>query len=121
MKRGGRTALQWVLRYLEHHGVEARPRGGAVTFGDDETGRRVILSTSPVIEAPAIPEDYAAALEMLGGGTMRQGLRYVSQHPVVKGWDGVSGDVASRTAERIEGQWIRCYLQTMRKKSRRKP
>lgn len=110
-----RTALQWVLRYLSLHGVEGRPCGGALTFGEDASERRVLLSTEPVIEAPVIPDDCVCVLGMLGAGNTRQGLRYVSQHPVVKGWDGVSGDVASRTAERIEGQWLRCYLQTLRK------
>ena len=48
------------------------------------------------------------------GGTgqrvSEQGLRYVSQHPNVKGWEGFSGDSALRSAERIEAQWIRCSL-----------
>ncbi len=40
----GRAALQWVFAYLEKHGVEGRARGGGVRFGEDETGRRVLLA-----------------------------------------------------------------------------
>jgi hypothetical protein len=56
---------------------------------------------------------------LLGSGSTKQGLRYVSQHPVVKGWDNFSGDAASRSAERIEGQWIRCYLRATADEPRR--
>ena len=111
----GRTALQWVFQYLGWHGVEGRARGGGVRFGEDETGRRVLLVSEPVVAAPELPEEIAAALAMVGCGSSQDGLRYVSQHPVVKGWDGLSGDAGMRTAERIEGQWIRCYVHTVRK------
>ena len=40
-----RAALQWVFTYLEKHGVEGRARGGGVRFGEDETGRRVLLES----------------------------------------------------------------------------
>jgi hypothetical protein len=112
---GARTALQWVMGYLAKHGVEGRATGGAVRYGEDETGRHVELSVTPVVPAPEIPVEIAAGLSSLGGGSVKQGLRYVSQHPVVKGWEGFSGDVGSRTAERIEGQWVRCYLQNKRR------
>ncbi len=79
-------------------------------FGEDESGRRVLLETETVVAAPAIPAEIEIALALLGSGSIKQGLRYVSQHPVVKGWDNFSGDAASRSAERIEGQWMRCYL-----------
>jgi hypothetical protein len=108
-------ALQWVFSYLEKHGCAGSPRGGGARFGDDETGRRVLLETDAVVSAPCIPEEIEAALALLGSGSAKQGLRYVSQHPVVKGWDNFAGDAASRTAERIEGQWIRCYVRAMRK------
>ena len=108
-----RAALQWVFTYLEKHGVEGRERGGGVRFGEDETGRRVLLESEPVIPAPAIPAEIEATLAALGSGAVKQGLRYVSQHPVAKGWDNFNGDAASRTAERIEAQWIRCSLHTM--------
>jgi hypothetical protein len=111
--RGG-AALEWVFSYLEQHGSEGRARGGGVKFGDDETGRRVLLETEAVVAAPDIPAEIEVALALLGSGSAKQGLRYVSQHPVVKGWDNFSGDAASRTAERIEGQWIRCYLHALR-------
>jgi hypothetical protein len=114
----GRAALQWVFRYLEKHGVEGRPHGGGVRFGEDETGRRVMLACEAVIPAPDIPAEIEATLAALGSGAAKQGLRYVSQHPVIKGWDSFSGDGASRTAERIEAQWIRCCLHTMRKRRR---
>src|ERR1700733_2256932 len=110
-----RSALQWVFTYLEKHGVEGRARGGGVRFGEDETGRRVLLESEPVIPAPDIPQEIEATLAALGSGAVKQGLRYVSQHPVAKGWDNFHGDAASRTAERIEGQWIRCSLHTTRK------
>jgi hypothetical protein len=115
-----RGALQWVFRYLEKHGVEGRARGGGVRFGEDETGRRVLLESEVVIPAPEIPADIEATLAALGSGSAKQGLRYVSQHPVVKGWEAFNGDAASRTAERIEAQWIRCSLHTTRK-SRKVP
>jgi hypothetical protein len=89
-------------------------QGGGVRFGDDETGRRVLLETEAIVAAPALPREIETALALLGSGSTKQGLRYVSQHPVVKGWDNFSGDAASRSAERIEGQWIRCYLRAMR-------
>jgi hypothetical protein len=110
-----RGSLQWVFQYLEKHGPEGRARGGGVRFGEDETGRRVLLEQEAVIPAPAIPAEIEAVLAVLGSGSARQGLHYVSQHPVIKGWEGFSGDSASRTAERIEAQWIRCSLHTMRK------
>ena len=110
-----RSALQWVFAYLEKHGVEGRALGGGVRFGEDETGRRVLLPSEPVIPAPDIPEEIEATLAALGSGSAKQGLRYVSQHPVAKGWDCFNGDAASRTAERIEAQWIRCSLHTMRR------
>jgi hypothetical protein len=110
-----RAALQWVFAYLEKHGVDGRPRGGGVRFGEDETGRRVLLESEAVIPAPDIPVEIEAALAALGSGSTKQGLRFVSQHPVAKGWDTFNGDAASRTAERIEAQWIRCSLHTMRK------
>ena len=91
-----------------------RARGGGVRFGEDETGRRVLLESEVVIPAPPIPAEIEATLAALGNGTVKQGLRYVSQHPVAKGWDNFNGDAASRTAERIEAQWVRCSLHTMR-------
>jgi hypothetical protein len=114
-----REGLQWVFRYLEKHGVDGRPRGGGVRFGEDGTGRRVLLGSEVLVPAPEIPEDIGATLAALGSGAVKQGLRYVSQHPVVKGWDNFSGDAASRIAERIEGQWVRCSLHTGRKSPRR--
>lgn len=108
------TALQWVLAYLRAHGVEGRDAGGGVHFGDDGTGRRVLLRTDPVVAAPELPAVIAETLAMLGGGTVKQGLRSVSQHPVVQGWDEWSGDGALRAAERIEARWSRCYLQAAR-------
>jgi hypothetical protein len=108
------AALEWVFSYLEKHGCEGRARGGGVRFGDDETGRRVLLETEAIVAAPALPTEIEIALSLLGSGSTKQGLHYVSQHPVVKGWDSFSGDAASRSAERIEGQWIRCYRRAMR-------
>lgn len=110
-----REALKWVFGYLEKHGVEGRAHGGGVRFGEDETGRRVLLACEPAIPAPDLPTEIEATLSGLGSGAVKQGLRYVSQHPVIKGWDCFSGDGASRAAERIEAQWIRCSLHTMRK------
>jgi hypothetical protein len=110
----GRAALQWVFAYLAKHGVEGRAHGGGVRFGEDETGRRVLLAAEPVIPAPEIPAEIEAILAALGNGSAKQGLRYVSQHPVAKGWDTFHGDAASRTAERIEAQWIRCCLHVLR-------
>lgn len=109
-----RAALQWVFGYLQKHGVEGRPRGGGVRFGEDETGRRVLLEAEPVTPAPEIPAEIEATLAALGSGAVKQGLHYLSQHPVMKGWDGFHGDAASRAADRIEAQWIRCCLHTMR-------
>jgi hypothetical protein len=111
----GRVGLRWVFAYLEKHGPEGRPRGGAVKFGEDGTGRRVLLTQEPVIAAPPIPAEIEAVLATLGSGSAQQGLRYISQHPNIKGWEGFSGDHALRSAERIEAQWIRCSLHTMRK------
>jgi hypothetical protein len=110
----GRDALQWVLRYLALHGVDGRAYGGGVHFGEDESGRRVLLATEPLVAAPSLPGEIEATLARLGSGTAKHGLRYVSQHPVVQGWDSFTGDAASKTAERIEGQWIRCYRHIMR-------
>jgi hypothetical protein len=114
-----RSALQWVFQYLAMHGAEGRARGGGVRFGEDETGRRVLLETEAVIPAPEIPAGIEATLTALGSGSAKQGLRYVSQHPVAKGWENFHGDAASRTAERIETQWIRCSLHT--RKGRKAP
>ena len=111
--RGG-AALEWVFRYLEKHGCEGRALGGGVRFGEDESGRRVLLEREAIVAAPAFPAEIEAALLLLGSGSTKQGLRYLSQHPAVKGWDNFTGDSASRSAERIEGQWIRCYLRAMR-------
>jgi hypothetical protein len=111
--RGG-AALEWVFRYLEKHGCEGRALGGGVRFGEDESGRRVLLEREAIVAAPAFPAEIEAALMLLGSGSTKQGLRYLSQHPAVKGWDNFTGDSASRSAERIEGQWIRCYLRAMR-------
>jgi hypothetical protein len=112
---GARAALEWVFRYLEKHGCEGRALGGGVRFGEDESGRRVLLEAEAIVAAPALPTEIEKTLAMLGSGSTKQGLRYLSQHPLVKGWDNFSGDAASRAAERIEGQWIRCYLRAMRK------
>jgi hypothetical protein len=112
--RGG-VALEWVFRYLEKHGCEGRAQGGGVRFGEDESGRRVLLEREAIVAAPALPAEIEAALALLGCGSAKQGLRYVSQHPAVKGWNNFAGDTALRSAERIEGQWIRCYLRAMRK------
>jgi hypothetical protein len=114
-----REALQWVFAYLEKHGVDGRPRGGSVRFGEDETGRRVMLGSELVEAAPEIPGVVGVTLAALGSGAVKQGLRYISQHPVVKGWDTFSGDSAFRVAERIEGQWMRCWLERGRKPARR--
>jgi hypothetical protein len=111
----GRAALQWVFSYLEKHGVEGRARGGGVRFGEDGTGRRVLLETEPVIAPPPLPVDIEDALTSLGCGSAKQGLRYLSQHPVVKGWDSFRDDAGAKTAERLERQWIRCYLHAMEK------
>jgi hypothetical protein len=110
----GWAALEWVFRYLNNHGCEGRALGGGLRFGEDESGRRVLLEIEPIVAAPPLPPETEAALALLGGGSATQGLRYVSQHPVMKGWDGLSGDAGSRNAERIEGQWARCYQRAMR-------
>jgi hypothetical protein len=110
----GRAALQWVFAYLAKHGAEGRAHGGGVRFGEDETGRRVLLEAEAVTPAPEIPAEIQAILAALGSGSAKQGLRYVSQHPVAKGWENFHGDAASRTAERIEAQWIRCCLHILR-------
>jgi hypothetical protein len=110
----GGAALEWVFGYLAKHGVEGRAQGGGVRFGEDESGRRVLLETETVVAAPALPAEIEAALALLGSGSIKQGLCYVSQHPVVKGWDNFSGDAASRSAERVERQWMRCYLRATR-------
>jgi hypothetical protein len=110
-----KAGLEWVFGYLEKHGAEGRPRGGAVLFGEDGTGRRVLLKQEAVVAAPPIPAEIEAVLSVLGSGSAKQGLRYVSQHPNVKGWDGFSGDHALRSAERVEAQWTRCSLYAMRK------
>ncbi len=109
------TALQWVFTYLTRHGCEGRPHGGGVRFGEDETGRRVLLETAPVVIAPEIPMEIEHALWQMGGGSTRQGLRYVGHHPAVKGWDSCGADVASRIAGRIEAQWVRSYLNKKRR------
>jgi hypothetical protein len=106
-----RHALSWVFRYLEAHGVEGRSSGGGVRFGEDASGRRVMLETAPAVPAPALPPVIEGTLTLLSCGSVRDGLRYLSQHPVIRGWDAFSGDGALRTAERIEQQWIRCYEQ----------
>jgi hypothetical protein len=49
-----REGLQWVFGYLAQHGVEGRPRGGGVRFGEDATGRRVLLGTEAMVAAPEI-------------------------------------------------------------------
>ena len=49
----GAAALEWVFRYLEKHGCEGRAQGGGVRFGEDETGRRVLLETEAIVAAPA--------------------------------------------------------------------
>ncbi len=108
----GRTAMGLPM---ERHGVEGRARGGGVKFGEDETERRVLLETEAVVAAPDIPADIEHTLKLLGGGSAKQGFSYVSQHPFVKGWGDFAGDAGSRTAERIESQWIRCYRQAVRK------
>jgi hypothetical protein len=111
--RGG-AALEWVFSYLEKHGCEGRAQGGGVRFGEDESGRRVLLETEAMVAAPALPAEIEIALTLLGSGSTKQGLRYVSEHPVVKGWDNFSGDASSRSAERIERQWMRCYQRAIR-------
>ena len=88
--------------------------GGGVRFGEDESGRRVLLEREAIVAAPAFPAEIEAALLLLGSGSTKQGLRYLSQHPAMKGWDNFTGDSASKSADRIEGQWIRCYLRAMR-------
>src|ERR1700691_1752045 len=110
----GGAALEWVFRYLEKHGCEGRAQGGGVRFGEDESGRRVLSERESIVAAPALPAEIEAALALLGSGSTKQGLRYVSQHPAVKGWDNFSGEAASRSAERIERQWMRCYLHAIR-------
>lgn len=101
--------LRWVLDYLEAHGLEGRPTGGGVIFGEDEAGRRVRVRMEAAVEAPRLPERIVNALARLGSGTANDGLRRLAQHPrLAKGseWDG---EDAARTAERIERQWARCY------------
>jgi hypothetical protein len=109
-----RAALGWVFRYLEMHGVDGRARGGGVRFAEDETGARVLMETSPVVAAPALPAEIARTLTLLTCGQVKDGLRYLRQHPVIQGWEGFSGDSGIRTAERIETQWLRCYRQMTR-------
>lgn len=108
-------ALRWVFSYLRAHGLEGRAGGGGVHFGEDGTGQRVLLRTDPLVPAPAIPPEIAAALSVLGGGAAKHGLRYISQHPAIKGWDESCSDATTRAAERIEMRWNRCYLQTTRR------
>jgi hypothetical protein len=109
-------ALQWLFAYLRSHGVNGHAGGGGVHFGEDGTGRRVLLRTDPVIEAPPLSAVMAETLTALGNGTVKHGLQFVSQHPVVKGWDEFTGDAAARTAERIETRWNRSYLQALRRR-----
>jgi hypothetical protein len=71
----GRAALQWVFAYLAKHGVEGRPHGGGLRFGEDETGRRVLLEAEVVIPAPEIPPEIKAILAALGSGSFKQGLQ----------------------------------------------
>jgi hypothetical protein len=111
----GKEALQRVFDYLEKHGIHARPWGGGVRFEEDASGHRVMLAGAPEVAAPRFPEDIERTLAALGNGASQHGLRALSQHPRIKGWDNFSGDAATRTAERIEAQWLRCYRQTKRR------
>ena len=70
----GRAALEWVLCYLEKHGCEGRARGGGVRFGDDETGRSVLLEREAIVAAPALPAEIETALAFLGSGSTKQGV-----------------------------------------------
>ena len=119
------SALEWTLGYLEAHGIEGRAKGGAVAFGEDGAGRRVMLAVEPLVEAPEIPVRIRKTLAALGSGQARRGLFYLSQHPLVKaetnggpahgGWDEApGGESPTKTAERIERQWARCYRQALR-------
>jgi hypothetical protein len=111
----GREALQWVFQYLELHGIQGRPRGGGIRFEEDAQGRRVMAKRTPEVAAPQIPEAIDRTLAAMGSGARQHGLRALSQHPRIKGWDNFLGDSGVRTAERIEAQWLRCFLQTQRK------
>ena len=91
-----------------------RPHGGGVRFGEDAGGQRVVVEALPVIEAPSMPAEIEDALRLLTCGEVKAGLQYLRQHPVMQGWDGFSADGATRTAERIESQWLRCYQQAQR-------
>ena len=101
-------SLNWVLGYLEAHGVSGRRQSGAVTFTMDSTGRRTLAAAAPGREAPPMPPRIQETLSALGNGSAKHGLLCISQHPRLKGWEEGTGDPAGR-AERIERQWTRCY------------
>ena len=108
-----RGALGWVFRYLEGHGAEGRARGGGVHFGENDAGQRVLIETTPVVPAPPLPSEIETALRLLTCGSVKDGLRYLCQHPVIRGWNEFAGDSGARAADRIEARWIRSYQQTL--------
>lgn len=108
------AALDWMLEYLDTYGTGGRRHGPAVTFAVDATGRREMVVAKPAPEAPAIPQAIERTLALLGNGSAKHGLKQMSQHPRLRGWEEVNGDPPGRAAERIERQWARCYRQAMR-------
>jgi hypothetical protein len=107
-------SLEKVFLHLEEHGTAGRAKSGAVTFGDDGTGRRVLLAAEPASPAPELPPVTQRTLTVLGSGSAKHGLLYLSQHPRIRGWDEVGGEAAAKSADRIERQWVRCYRQVLR-------
>jgi hypothetical protein len=108
---------QWLVRNLEIHGTlwlerpaiyaERWRRPGA---GIDEWEQGAVIT--PAIPAPKIPERIVRALQIVGGGTVLDGLSFVARHPGCHGQGPRLQDPLDVTREKFHverefrGAWL---------------
>ncbi len=105
-----KQAWIWVANLIREHGADLHPKSAGFERIEHPTRPGLFAEQAlPLIPAPEIPAQIAAALRELGSGKLLAGLEYVAKHPalVKYGWEDKG---ALYDAERIEGKFRAAYL-----------
>lgn len=99
---------QWILHKLDRHGREWKDRdpvyGEGVIIRGGPDGPRVERGpmVKPAEAAPEIPPRIKAALEILGGGSLTEGLREMNRHPATGNCQYENGQESGKAKFNLE-------------------
>lgn len=108
-EREGLEALSFVLQRIRRHGIEGRPKRGALirAAGRDPDGKWQ-QEEYEEIPAPHVQPRIIAALEELGEGDLKAGVRQVARHPILlsENEDRQPLGLEISAIEKLERRWL---------------